>query len=69
LEKVKDAIPEVSPVELGFFAGKLDYDKLPPAMGALYQMASGGDADPGDYRDFPAIRAWATQLYPVLITI
>jgi menaquinone-dependent protoporphyrinogen oxidase len=69
LEKVKTAIPEVSPVKLGFFAGKLDYDKLPPAMGVLYRVASGGDATPGDYRDFPAIRAWAAQLYPVLITV
>jgi menaquinone-dependent protoporphyrinogen oxidase len=68
LEKVKDAVPEVSPVELGFFAGMLDYDKLAPAMQVLYRAASGGDAIPGDYRDFPAIRAWAARLYPILIT-
>jgi menaquinone-dependent protoporphyrinogen oxidase len=67
LEKVKDDIPEVSPVELGFFAGALDYDKLSPAMQALYRM--GGDSDAGDFRDFPAIRDWAAQLYPVLVTV
>ena len=67
LEKVKDDVPEVSPVELGFFAGTLDYDKLSPAMQLLYRAFGGGDA--GDYRDFPAIRDWATQLYPVLMTV
>jgi menaquinone-dependent protoporphyrinogen oxidase len=67
LEKVKEAVPEISPVELGFFAGRLDFSKLPPAMQVLYQAGSGGDATPGDFRDFPAIRAWAAQLYPVLI--
>ena len=68
LEKVKEAVPEVSPVELGFFAGALNYEKLPPAMQVLYKVGSGGDATPGDFRDFPAIRVWATQLYPALIT-
>jgi menaquinone-dependent protoporphyrinogen oxidase len=66
-EQVQDDIPEVSPVELGFFAGALDYDKLAPAMQALYRVA--GDDKPGDYRDFSAIHAWATQLYPALITV
>jgi len=66
LEQVKDDISDVSPVELGFFAGALDYDKLSPAMQVLYRVA--GDSDAGDYRDFPAIRKWADQLYPVLIT-
>lgn len=67
LEKVKNDIPEVSPVELGFFAGAINYDKLSPAMQVLYRVA--GDSDAGDYRDFPAIREWAAQLYPLLITV
>jgi menaquinone-dependent protoporphyrinogen oxidase len=67
LEKMKEAVPEVSPVNLGYFAGALDYNKLAPAMQVLYKAGSGGGADAGDFRDFPAIRTWATQLYPALI--
>jgi menaquinone-dependent protoporphyrinogen oxidase len=54
----------VKPASEGLFAGALDYSKLTMIDG-LMMRAVGGD-QPGDYRDWNAIRAWATDLKPVL---
>jgi len=67
LEKVIKAVPEVSPVALGCFAGALDFDKMALAMQLLYKAGSGGGVTAGDFRDFLAIRRWASQLYPTLV--
>lgn len=66
LESIQRDFPEVTPMELGLFAGALDYGKMSLAMNVLYRVFSEDDTD-GDYRDFPAIRAWASALYPSLI--
>ncbi len=68
LEKIENDFPETAPVELGLFAGALDYNKMSPAMNVLYRLFSEDDTS-GDYRDFDAIRAWATSFYPRLITV
>jgi len=54
----------VKPASEGLFAGVMDYSKLSPIDGLMYR-AVGGD-QPGDYRDWNAIRTWATNLKPVL---
>ena len=56
----------VKPASEGLFAGALDYSKLSLIDGLMYR-AVGGD-QPGDYRDWNAIRTWATDLKPVLIS-
>lgn len=54
----------VKPASEGLFAGVLDYSKL-SLIDGLMMRAAGGD-QPGDYRDWNAIRAWATDLKPIL---
>lgn len=68
LNPVLKGVPAVKPVDSGLFAGVLDYDKLSFLEELIMRskMDKRGIA-PGDYRDFPAIRSWAANLYPVLI--
>jgi menaquinone-dependent protoporphyrinogen oxidase len=65
LKPVLDDVPQVKPVSTGLFAGVLDYSKYPTAIKAVmkYKMSRKGVTE-GDYRDWPAIRAWADQLKP-----
>lgn len=65
LKAVQDKVPEVQPVDLGLFAGAVDYGKMSPVNQALYRYFSEDDTD-GDYRDWGAIREWATALRPRL---
>jgi menaquinone-dependent protoporphyrinogen IX oxidase len=57
--------PLVKPVSAGFFAGKLDYSKL-NAFQMLFVMLIIG-AQPGDFRNWEAIRDWASSLRPALL--
>jgi menaquinone-dependent protoporphyrinogen oxidase len=59
------AVPEVKPVDIGLFAGVLDYGKLPfhIRMVMKLKMSSKGVAE-GDYRNWEAIRHWAEGLRP-----
>ncbi len=51
---------EVEPLEVGLFAGKMDYSKL-DARSRL--MAKAVDIPSGDFRDWTAIEAWANALH------
>ncbi len=55
----------VKPVSEGLFAGVLDYSKL-SLIDGLMMRAVGGD-QPGDYRDWNAIRVWADGLKSILV--
>lgn len=58
MEPVLNMAPDVHPVALGLFAGSLE-----PTRQMLY-----GEATPyGDYRDWEAIREWATAVRPELL--
>ena len=59
----------VKPVSEGFFAGKLDFSKLPITINTLLlRLAVALGALPkGDYRDWNAIRAWAENTRPMLL--
>jgi len=53
----------VQPVDVGLFAGVMDYGKLP----FLFRLMMKGMGTPeGDFRDWEAIRAWAADLRPAL---
>jgi menaquinone-dependent protoporphyrinogen oxidase len=54
------AAPLVKPVSVGFFAGKLDYSRL-NLLQMLFVMLI-IQAQPGDRRNWPAIKAWAASL-------
>jgi menaquinone-dependent protoporphyrinogen oxidase len=64
LDPVREAYPEVEPVDVGLFAGVLDYDKLNFATRLLMKAMK---AEAGDFRDWDAIRAWASAVYPKLL--
>jgi menaquinone-dependent protoporphyrinogen oxidase len=69
LEPVLKTIPELQPVDSGFFAGALDYGKLSwPMRVIMRQKMRDKGIEEGDYRDWGLIRAWATALHQKLLT-
>ena len=63
MDPVLKAVPDVKPVDMGFFAGVLDYSKL----NLVYRMVMKSKmkkrgVPEGDFRDWNAIRAWASGL-------
>jgi menaquinone-dependent protoporphyrinogen oxidase len=66
LDPVRQQVPRVQPVDVGLFAGKLDFDKLPSMYRLLWPLTAGGDVGEGDYRNWEAIRSWAVDLGPKL---
>jgi len=60
LDPVRSDVPEVVPIDIGLFAGVLDYDKLSFVV-RLVMKAKMKDrgVDEGDYRDWSSIRSWA----------
>lgn len=54
----------VQPLDVGLFAGALDYGKLPLPFRLIMK---GMKAEEGDFRDWEAIRAWAADLRPALL--
>ena len=68
LDAVRAQFPAVQPVDVGHFAGALDYSKMSFAMAQLYRAFAEDDTD-GDYRDWNAIRSWATAVQPKLLSV
>lgn len=71
LDKVRQKVPEVQPVDVGLFAGAVltegrDYDKLSWLM---RQMVKAVSKEAGDHRDWDAIRNWAKGLRPKLLVV
>lgn len=64
LRPVLKAAPLVKPVRVGFFGGKLEYFRL-KLLSLLFVMLV-IQAQPGDKRNWPIIRGWAADLYPLL---
>ncbi len=69
LDPVRQQSPEVQPVDVGLFAGVLDFSKLPSLYRLIWPLTAGGQATEGDYRDWQAIRAWAGGLTPALLGV
>lgn len=67
LDPVRQQVPRVQPVDVGLFAGKLDFDKLPGMFRLLWPLVAERDVGEGDYRDWEAIRSWAADLPPRLL--
>jgi len=64
-DQVLTKVPQIQPVDLGVFAGQIDTTKLSPLV--RLRMLLTTKLRHGDYRDWDAIRAWATALRPALI--
>jgi menaquinone-dependent protoporphyrinogen IX oxidase len=60
LKPILASAPAVKPVSVGFFGGRLDLYKL-KLLQMLFVMVIIG-AQPGDLRNYPAIREWAAGL-------
>ncbi len=54
----------VQPVDVGIFAGMMDYGKLPFILRLMMKMMK---APEGDFRNWEAIRAWAGQVRARLV--
>ena len=63
LDPVRKEAPEIQPVAVGLFPGALDFGKL-SFMDTMMLKAKG--ASEGDYRDWPAVKAWASAVGPML---
>ncbi len=64
LKPILKAAPEVKPVSVGFFGGKLELFKL-KLLQMLFVMVIIG-AQPGDLRNWPAIREWSSRVERVI---
>ena len=58
MDPILKAVPEIKPVDIGTFAGALDYNNL----SWLYKKIMKAKGAPeGDFRDWNAIRAWGRE--------
>lgn len=67
LESMCEQVPQVQPVDVCTFAGKLDFGKLPFVFRFVWPFTAGGAVRAGDYRDWEAIHSWAAGLCPALL--
>jgi len=68
LNPVLDAVPQVKPVDMGLFAGVLDYSKLSFVVRLVMKSKMKKKGVPeGDHRNWDTIRAWAKGLAPKLL--
>ena len=70
LDPLRKAAPDVQPVATGLFAGAVlaegeDFDRLSPLLKIPVQAMA---EDTEDHRDWEAIRAWATEIVPKLMS-
>jgi menaquinone-dependent protoporphyrinogen oxidase len=59
LDAVRQKVPSIQPVAVGLFAGGLNPKKLPLPLRLVMKAMK---AEPGDFRDWDAIREWARGL-------
>ena len=64
LDPVREKVPQIQPVDVGLFAGAMDYKKLPLPLRLIMK---GMKAEEGDFRDWDAIREWAMDLHSKLL--
>jgi len=64
LDAARKTVPQVQPVDVGLFAGALNYKKLSLPFRLILKAMK---ASEGDFRNWEAIRAWATGLRPALV--
>ena len=68
MEPMLEAVPRVRPVDIGLFAGVLDYGTLSFVVRMVMKSKMKKKGVPeGDHRDWDAIRSWAEGLCPKLL--
>ncbi|UCF84466.1 MAG: flavodoxin domain-containing protein [Desulfobacteraceae bacterium] len=70
LDPVLDAVPQVKPVDMGFFAGVLDYGKLSIMVRMIMKSKIKKKGVPeGDHRNWDAIRSWAEGVSSKILSV
>ena len=70
LAPVLDAVPQVKPVDMGFFAGVLDYSKLSIMVRMVMKSKMRKKGVPeGDHRNWDTIRSWAEGLSSKVLSV
>ncbi|MGD0919650.1 MAG: flavodoxin domain-containing protein [Thermodesulfobacteriota bacterium] len=64
LDPVRKQAAQIKPIDIGLFAGALDYKKLSFFYRLMFKVTG---APKGDSRNWEAIRTWATGLRPKLL--
>ena len=64
MDPVYEAVPEVKPVDVGLFAGVLDYGKMNVLFRTImrHKMKEYGVKE-GDYRNWETIRNWSVAVH------
>ena len=65
LALLRQQMPEVNPLGIGLFAGALIYRRLPFVARLLAKAVK---APEGDFRNWPAVTAWATEMRSALLS-
>ncbi len=63
LDPLRAKAPQVQALDVGLFAGALDYEKLPPPF---QQALKAMNVPEGDFRQWDDIRAWSKRLLTAL---
>jgi len=64
LDPVRDKVPKIEPVDVGLFAGAMDYKKLPLPLRLIMK---GMKSPEGDFREWDTIRTWTDGVYAALL--
>ncbi len=64
MESALESSPSVKPVDMGLFAGKVDYGTLSFIIRLIMKFLI--KAPEGDFRDWDSIREWAREVEPKL---
>jgi menaquinone-dependent protoporphyrinogen oxidase len=68
MNPVLNTVPDVRPMDMGLFAGALDYSKLNTMYRMVMKSKMKKQGVPeGDFRDWDMIRSWAEGLYAPLL--
>jgi menaquinone-dependent protoporphyrinogen oxidase len=65
LDPVHKAAPNIKPVDIGLFAGVIDFSKLSFMDKSMLKVRG---ASEGDFRNWAAIKKWATDIAPMLLS-
>lgn len=64
LDPVRKETPQIQPVDIGLFAGVVDFGKLSFVSKSILKAKGISE---GDFRNWSAIRTWATEIRPTLV--
>jgi menaquinone-dependent protoporphyrinogen oxidase len=64
LDPVRKQVPQIKPVDIGLFAGAVNFSKLSFVDSSILKMKG---VPEGDFRNWDVIRTWAASVRPALL--